>query len=110
MQRSNRLDSYRAHLDSLFNFSFAEPRPKTTRHEESARILFTPDEKRALGMWMTTVLELHSEEFEHALKHCRIFSIGEMDAYLIKHYSHLKSIIRFYIIVALLDYDRVCNI
>ena len=62
-------------------------------------------EKRSLGMWINTVLEMHSEEFLHAFKYCRKVSMYYLNKYIMLHYKHLKDIIRYYVIAALLDYD-----
>jgi hypothetical protein len=55
-------------------------------------------------MWINTILELHTEEFNHALKHCKKLSLYDLNQYIQRHYKHLKDIIRLFILAVLMDY------
>jgi len=60
-------------------------------------------------MWLGTVIELHSDEFVLALKSSRKFSVVELSKYLSKYYPHLKTIVQYYIIAALIDYQLIVS-
>lgn len=61
MHKFNNFQDYRNDLDNLFNFSFTQKKEKKLSDQYSESLLFTNEEKRALGMWIITILEPHSE-------------------------------------------------
>ena len=58
-------------------------------------------------MWLKTVLEQHSNDFIHALKSSRKFSVVGLSKYLSRYYAHLKTIVHYYIIAAMIDYQLI---
>lgn len=92
--------------DIEVNFTFATPKSITNNKTASD---LTSAEKRALGMWIETVLEYHSDDFLRAVKSSRKFSVVGLSSYMSKYYSHLKSIVQYYIIAAMIDYELIIS-
>ena len=91
-------------IDISVNFTFATPKSK---RKNKIDIDLTSIEKQVLGMWLETVLEQHSDDFVIAIKSSRKFSVVGLSKYLRKYYPHLKTIVQYYIIAAMIDYELI---